>query len=157
MIFICTFDPFGKDQPVYTFRYREDTLNDLQLGDETCKIFLNTSCSDEKIPKELRSFFHYVSSMDIQTDDELVSAIHNKVMQLNSNDRRSQMHTLEDYINECERAAAEKARAEGERAGEARGEAAKQIEIARRMLAKGLDSDIIKEVTGISDSEFSKL
>ena len=106
---------------------------------------------------ELRGFFHYVRSMDIQTDDELVSAIHDKVMQLNSNDRRSQMHTLEDYINECERAAAEKARAEGERAGEARGEAAKQIEIARRMLAKVLDSDIIKEVTGISDSEFSKL
>ena len=157
MIFICTFDPFGKDQPVYTFRYREDTLNDLQLGDETCKIFLNTSCSDEKIPMELRGFFHYVRSMDIQTDDELVSAIHDKVMQLNSNDRRSQMHTLEDYINERERAAGEKARAEGERAGEARGEAAKQIEIARRMLAKGLDSDIIKEVTGISDSEFSKL
>ena len=47
--------------------------------------------------------------------------------------------------------------AEGKRAGEARGEAAKQIEIARRMLAKGLDSDIIREVTGISDSEFSKL
>ena len=83
------------------------------------------------------------------------------------------MHTLEDYINERERAAGEKARAEGEktgeargrtegmaegkRAGEARGEAAKQIEIARRMLAKGLDSDIIREVTGISDSEFSKL
>ena len=67
------------------------------------------------------------------------------------------MHTLEDYINERERAAAEKARAEGERAGEARCEAAKQIEIARKMLAKGLDSDIIREVTGISDSEFSKL
>ena len=49
---------------------------------------------------ELRGFFHYVRSMDIQTDDELVSAIHDKVMQLNSNDRRSQMHTLEDYINE---------------------------------------------------------
>ncbi len=165
IIFICTFNPFGRDQPVYSFRYREDTLNDLLLGDETCKIFLNTSCSDEKIPKELRSFFHYVSSMDIQTDDELVSAIHNKVMQLNSNDRRSQMHTLEDYINERERAAGEKGRSEGERAGEARGraegekagEAAKQIEIARKMLAKGVDSGFIKEVTGISDSELSEL
>jgi predicted transposase/invertase (TIGR01784 family) len=173
VIFICTFDPFGRDQPVYTFRYREDTLNDLQLGDETCKIFLNTSCSDEKIPMELRSFFHYVRSMNIQTDDELVSAIHDKVLELNSDDRRSQMHTLEDYINERERAAGEKARAEGlaegiaegeargraegEKVGEAKGETAKQIEIARRMLAKGLDSNIIREVTGISDSELSKL
>ena len=83
------------------------------------------------------------------------------------------MHTLEDYINERERAAGEKARAEGlaegiaegeargraegEKVGEAKGETAKQIEIARRMLAKGLDSNIIREVTGISDSELSKL
>ena len=75
------------------------------------------------------------------------------------------MHTLEDYINERERAAGEKGRSEGERAGEARGraegekagEAAKQIEIARKMLAKGVDSGFIKEVTGISDSELSKL
>ena len=41
------------NQPVCSFRYRRDILNDLLLGDETCKIFLNTSCSDEKIPKRV--------------------------------------------------------------------------------------------------------
>ncbi len=90
-------------------------------------------------------------------NDELVSAIHDKVKQLNSDDRRAQMHTLEDYINERERAAGEKARAEGEKIGEAIGRSEGSIEIARKMLAKGIDRDIIIEVTGISEDDLRKL
>ncbi len=149
IIFICMFDPFGKEQAVYRFQYREDSLHDLKLGDETCKIFLNITCPDEAIPEELKGFFHYVRDMDIQERDELVSAIHHKVEILNSRDRRSQMHTLEQYINEQ----AQRSRIEGEKTGRIETER----DIARKMLAKKLDIRLIKEITGLTEEEIKKL
>ena len=149
IIFICMFDPFGKGQAVYRFWYREDSMHDLKLGDETCKIFLNITCPDEVIPEELKGFFHYVRDMDIQERDELVSAIHHKVEILNSRDRRSQMHTLEQYINEQ----AQRSRIEGEKTGRIETER----DIARKMLAKKLDIRLIKEITGLTEEEIKKL
>ena len=120
-------------------------MHDLKLGDETCKIFLNITCPDEVIPEELKGFFHYVRDMDIQERDELVSAIHHKVEILNSRDRRSQMHTLEQYINEQ----AQRSRIEGEKAS--------KRDIARKMLAMDLDIKLIKEATGLTEEEIKKL
>lgn len=40
IIFICTFDPFGLGQYVYTFRNICEENPNLQLGDKTTKIFL---------------------------------------------------------------------------------------------------------------------
>lgn len=145
IIFICLFDPFANGKGVYRFQYREDSIHDLKLGDETCKIFLNITCSDEEIPDELKGFFHYVRDMDIQEKDELVSAIHHKVAMLNSSDRRSQMHTLEQYINEQ----AQRSRIEGENAS--------KRDIAKKMLAKKLDIRLIEEMTGLSEEEIREL
>ncbi|MGN0484705.1 MAG: Rpn family recombination-promoting nuclease/putative transposase, partial [Lachnospiraceae bacterium] len=41
VIFICTFDPFGKQLPIYTFSNRCHESDGLELGDETQKVFLN--------------------------------------------------------------------------------------------------------------------
>ncbi len=40
VIFICTFDPFGKGRHLYTFGNRCNEDVSLVLGDETSKVFL---------------------------------------------------------------------------------------------------------------------
>lgn len=40
---ICTFDPFGKGRHKYTFRNLCVEDNNIELGDETNKVFLNKS------------------------------------------------------------------------------------------------------------------
>ncbi len=61
VIFICLRDPFDRDLGVYTFRNacREDTS--LELGDETTKVFVNTSGTKGAISPELRNVFEYMN------------------------------------------------------------------------------------------------
>ena len=42
IIFICTFDPFDLGEKVYTFSNCCHEIDDLELGDETTKIFLQS-------------------------------------------------------------------------------------------------------------------
>ena len=53
MIFICTYDPFGKGRKVYTLENRciEDTS--IALGDEATKIILNAKGTVGEVNEEL--------------------------------------------------------------------------------------------------------
>lgn len=86
VIFICTFDPFGKG--LYRYTFEERCLEcDISLGDETRKIFLNTKGTNEvDIPEELVHFLEY---MEQSTDeyvsgvtDEAIIQLHEKVTEL---------------------------------------------------------------------------
>ena len=61
VIFICTFDPFGKGEYAYTFTNRCHEVADLELDDGTTTIFLNAKGRGEISP-ELKSFLDYVAS-----------------------------------------------------------------------------------------------
>lgn len=60
VIFICTYDPFGKNRYVYTFenRCREDLS--IALGDEATKIILNTKGQNGEITDELKDLLRYM-------------------------------------------------------------------------------------------------
>ena len=60
VIFICTYDPFGKGRWVYTFENlcREDTS--VALGDEAVKIILNTKGKVGEISDELKDLLRYM-------------------------------------------------------------------------------------------------
>ena len=62
VIFICTFDPFGKGNYQYTFRTlcQEDTA--FALEDETTRIFFNTKGNLEEAPEELRKLLQYIET-----------------------------------------------------------------------------------------------
>jgi len=49
--------------------------------------------------------------------------------------------------------AREEGLAEGEARGEARGEKKKSIEVARKLLQRGMDREEVKELTGLLDDE----
>ena len=61
VIFICTYDPFGKRRYAYTFenRCREDLS--LALGDEATKIILNAKGLVGEVSAELRELLRYMN------------------------------------------------------------------------------------------------
>lgn len=61
IIFVCLHDPFKNGECVYTFENRCKEVQDLCLGDESTKIFLNASGNKENLPEELRNFLEFLS------------------------------------------------------------------------------------------------
>ena len=47
MIFICKYDPFGRERYIYTFENCCKDELDLSLGDETIKVIANTKDTEE--------------------------------------------------------------------------------------------------------------
>ena len=84
IIFICTFDPFGRDRCVYTFTERCQEEPDLELGDDTYKIFLNATGQTDGMSEELTDFLEYVAGKEPKTsavkrlDEEVQQAKRNK-------------------------------------------------------------------------------
>lgn len=83
VVFICRFDPFGKGLFRYTFSNR-CAETDLELGDGTVKIFLNTKGTNTAdIPKELVHFLEYVENSTAECadkqDDDRIRHIHRRV------------------------------------------------------------------------------
>ena len=60
IIFVCTFDPFGYDRSVYTFKETCQEDGSILMGDETTKLFLNSKGSRGGVRKELATFLDYV-------------------------------------------------------------------------------------------------
>lgn len=105
IIFICTFDPFGKGRYRYVFEeYCKDA--DISLVDETQKIFFYTNGTDrENITPELLQFFTYLKSSteDVSNmqKDERIQKIHERVTYLKRNrELEAGYMTMEEYIHE---------------------------------------------------------
>ena len=67
VIFICCFDLFCMNEPVYSFQMYDANLC-LPLGDEQYTMFLNSTCT-ENVPKELESFYHYLRTGEVTAGD----------------------------------------------------------------------------------------
>ena len=55
VIFLCCFDLFGQDEPVYEFEYY-DVKKSLRLGDESYTIFLNSKSKKERYFAGIKGF-----------------------------------------------------------------------------------------------------
>ena len=87
VIFICTYDPFGEDSPVYHFQ-SWDVKNHLNIGDDAYTIVLNTRCSSEKVPAELKAFYEYINDPSRSEGSKLVRDIDERVQKYNSQEWR---------------------------------------------------------------------
>ena len=61
VIFICTFDLFGKGRHVYTFRNFCEEDKELELNDGAYTIFLNTEGTMNDVTPELKRFLDFVA------------------------------------------------------------------------------------------------
>ena len=95
VIFICTYDPFGKGRWIYTFENlcREDP--DISLGDGATKIILNTKGSVGEISDELKALLCYMDGLVPASD--YTKALDNAVMDVRADNewRREYMVLIE--------------------------------------------------------------
>ena len=61
LIFICTFDPFDRNYPRYTFEYTcKEAKYQLKLKDGSLRIFLNTNATElSALDQKLQAFYHF--------------------------------------------------------------------------------------------------
>lgn len=83
IIFICTFDLFGKGRHIYTFENICKEDNSIPLGDGTTKIFLNAGGRQNDVSRELEAFLDYVAGK--KTGDVFVEELDNAVRQAKQN------------------------------------------------------------------------
>ena len=156
VIFICTFDRFKRDEPVYFFR-SWDVEKGLPLDDLSYTIVLNTKCSSEKVPEALKHFYEYLNDPKKNQASELTRMIDERVRKFNSDGWRKKYMTFEYMLNERERKGLELGIEQGRSEGRSEGEAKKQHEIAKNLKLDGIPMDVIAKNTGLTLEEVEKL
>ncbi len=118
VIFICSFDPFGRG--LYQYTYIETCVEDGEpLGDGTCKIFFSTvGKNKEEVRKELIEFLgYYENSTDeyvSKVDNPLITRLHEKMVILKkSREWEAGYMLMEEYIASEQRRAREAGLEEG--------------------------------------------
>ena len=144
VIFICTFDRFKRDEPVYFFR-SWDVEKGLPLDDLSYTIVLNTKCSPEKVPEALKPFYDYLNDPKKNQASELTRMIDERVRKFNSDEWRKKYMTFKYILNEQKRESF------------AEGAAQKQREIAKNLKQAGIPVEVIAENTGLSAEEVEAL
>ena len=164
VIFICTFDYFKKDAPVYFFR-SWDVEKGLPLDDFSYKIVLNAACSPDKVPEKLKPLYAYLNDPRQSQVSPLTRMIDARVKKFNTDEWRRKYMTFEYMLKERERKGIEQGRAEGHAAGLSEGRSEGLVEGAaqeKRAIAKnfkhaGIPVDVIAENTGLTAEEIENL
>ena len=173
IIFICMFDPFGADMPIYTVKQTFKENEKLIFDDKTHKIFYNVNAF-EKLSNdvETKAFLEYLCKHQSTTKftQSLETAVYRN--KNNQNWRQNYMTLAYDMYmvaKEAAEVAAEKAFENGFSAGEERGisiglskgitQGARdaKLETAKSMILRNISIDIVAECTGLSIEEIEKL
>lgn len=156
VIFICTFDRFKMDEPVYFFR-SWDVEKGLPLGDLSYTIVLNTKCSSEKVPKALKPFYEYLNDPKKNQASELTRMIDERVRKFNSSEWRQKYMTFEYILNEHRRESFAEGEAVGLERGRSEGATQEKREIAKNLKDLGVGTTEIIKATGLSAEEVEEL
>ena len=156
VIFICTFDPFGKGLPMYHFTYRckEDTR--LEMGDLTENIYLNAKAADKAEDASLADFLSYVDSG--KAGSKFTQAIDAETKRVtNDEEWRERFVTWEmDLKIMCEDAEKKGVQA-GIALGKKEGEKEKALAIAKALKDDGMPNEKIAKVTALPLPEVAAL
>ncbi len=73
ILFLCLFDPFGANLPIYTFQNRCEEDASILLNDRSYKVFYNISRWEDVEDAELRAIYRLILENQASTDftDEL--------------------------------------------------------------------------------------
>ena len=117
IIFICTYDPFGKGKYVYHFHMACDEDESIQLHDKMNWIFYNTTADLSEVPEGIGKFLSYVENE--AAEDEFTRLLDKEVKNARLNEEwRSEY--LKTYVNDMDMK--REGYLEGEERGKAEGE-----------------------------------
>ena len=146
MIFLCTFDPFAKDEKVYRFSTMCEDVQGLPLGDRRYIMFLNSRGSKGVSNLDMDELFRYlnggVGAIGMETKSGLVAVLDKYVQKYNRDDdwRKEYMKLellLKDKYDE----------------GEAMGETNERKRMVKAMHADGVSVDKISQYAAIPVEE----
>jgi predicted transposase/invertase (TIGR01784 family) len=83
VIFICTFDYFGKGRHRYTFQNLCVDDTDISLGDETTKVFFNTKGTLDDVSEETKRVLSFIDGAE--PADEFTRSLEEKVKEIKEN------------------------------------------------------------------------
>lgn len=146
VIFLCTFDLFGRGFYRYTFENicKEDT--DIRLGDEAARIFFNTTGSQGRISEETKAFLQYIGGTP--SEDAFVKKLQSQVDKARKNEewRREYMTLL---MRDREK------KEEGRQEGLREGSNLEKERMARLLLLKNTFSDM--ELVDLTDLSYERI
>ena len=140
IIFICLFDPIGKNRAIYTFENICIEDKTIPLLDGTKKIILNANAFNTTDNKDLQGFLQYVKTGKITTD--YTGRIEQMIQAVKQNELvRKEYHILPVALMD--------AFDEGSRQ--------KALETARLMKQANCEIPFIEKMTGLSQAEVEAL
>ncbi len=141
VIFVCTFDLFGKGLHVYTFENRCVQDLELPLGDDTTKIILNTKGTKDDVSQEMKRLLDFIDGQ--KPEDDFTRELAEAVQSVRDNEKwRLDYMTLQmSYQEKFE---------QGVEQGVEQGIGQEKIEAAIRMIEAGkLSVDEIAIYSGL--------
>jgi len=144
IIFICTFDPFGKGSYKYSFRECCEDNPELKLKTGTAKIFFNTTSESGDMPEEIRYLFEYINTG--KPLDELTGDIETMI-DSKRDDFELSVRWLREYFDR------EDARYEGREEGREEGRMQARIDSIATFLSNGGTKEMLKQFLNATDEE----
>ena len=140
IIFICTFDAIGKNRPIYTFENICLEDKNISLQDGTKKIIINAEAFKDTEDKELKEFLEYLKTGKAKS--EFTRRIEEMIQAIKQNEQARQEYRL---MSTFEMDAMD------------RGAYKTKKETAKLMKKKNFDIALIKEITGLPETEIEAL
>ena len=169
IIFICMFDPFGADMPIYTVKQTFEENEKLIFDDKTHKIFYNVNAF-EKLSNDIetKAFLEYLCKHQSTTKftQSLETAVYrNKNNQNWRQDYMTLAYDMYMVAKEAAEEAAKEAFEDGFSAGEERGRnegisiglSQAKLETAKSMKLENMSISMISHFTGLTPDEIEKL
>ncbi|MBQ2295139.1 MAG: hypothetical protein II258_07110, partial [Spirochaetales bacterium] len=152
----CTFDPFRKGLPRYTFCNTCEELPDLKLADKCRKIAYNVNAFKKVGDEKIRKLLEFISTGKSETS--LTNKINQELIRVQGNEEwRAEYMTLEMLKKDTYDSGFTAGRNEGISIGLSQGAQQKAVETARSMILRNISIDIVAECTGLSPEEIEKL
>jgi len=92
IIFICTYDPFGQDLPLYTFTTKCEETDLPIYNDKTYKLFFNTKAELNNLPQQLKNMLQYFETGE--ANDVATRTLDNQVMEARKKEKWREEYML---------------------------------------------------------------
>ena len=148
----CTFAPFHRGLPIYTFTHCCKEDNRVQLKDEETRMFLNSKSSENAADPDIAAFLRYVDGK--AAEGRFVESLDQEVHLVKSMDKvRREYMILSDEIRRRQKEAAE----EGMQKGMEKGRQKEREANILGMLREKIPMETISRITHYSLDQIQKL
>ncbi len=144
IIFICTFDLFGLGERIYTFRNHCIERPEVELGDETRKIFVNAKGSKGAVDEDFEDFLNFIEGQEPHR--EIVKEIAREVENV-KNRKEMRRAFVTRYMENLEY----------RREGIEEGRAQTLLTMAKNMLRNGMSLETVAKVADVSEKDILDL